>query len=133
MHSIRAFLTGHRKLAALILVLALAMKVAVPPGYMVGAGDRTLTIEICTGQGDSTFKQISIPGKGGEKSDDHAKAAKECPYTALSMVALEGTDPLLLGLALAFILALGFAPAPPLRLARPGFLTPPLRGPPALS
>lgn len=133
MGPIRTFLTQHRQIAALILALALAMKALVPAGYMVGSGDRTLTIEICDGQGNATIKAISISGKSGGPADSHEKAAKECPFTALSMHALSTTDSILLALALAFILALGFAPRENLRIARPDFLKPPLRGPPAFS
>jgi hypothetical protein len=47
------------------------------------------------------------------------------------MAGLGGVDMALLALALAFILALGFAPLRPARAASTRFLRPPLRGPPA--
>jgi hypothetical protein len=134
MKLIRAFLQRHFHLAAVILALALAMKALVPAGYMIGSGtSQSLTVEICDGQGGSILSKLTIPGKTGGADDEHTKAAKDCPFTALSMHVLAGADAGLLVLALAFILALGFAPVPPLRLTRIGFLTPPLRGPPALS
>lgn len=134
MQPIRSFLAGHVRLAALILVMALAMKALVPAGYMVGAGTgQTLTIEICDGQGKSTLRQISVAGKHMQTDESHEKAAKECPFTAISMHSLAASDAALLALAIAFILALGFAPVPVLRLQRRAWLSPPLRGPPALS
>lgn len=134
MGAIRSFFKDHRALAALILALALAMKAFVPAGFMVGTSGTTLTVQICDAQGQTTLKQINLPGKpAGQTSNDHAKAARDCPFTGLSMHALSGADPVLLALALAFVVALGFLPAPPLRLARPAFLTPPLRGPPLFS
>ncbi|MCJ2185996.1 DUF2946 family protein [Novosphingobium beihaiensis] len=134
MHLIRAFLQRHIRVAAMILALALAMKAFVPAGYMIGSSAaKSFTIEICDGQGGSVLSKLTIPGKPHNAADEHTKAAKDCPFTALSMHLLAGADDGLLVLALAFILALGFAPVSPLRLSRIGFLTPPLRGPPALS
>ncbi|MEJ2458383.1 MAG: hypothetical protein P8Y58_09660 [Novosphingobium sp.] len=118
----------------MILALALAMKAFVPAGYMIGSSAaKSFTIEICDGQGGSVLSRLTIPGKTHDAADEHTKAAKDCPFTALSMHLLAGADNGLLVLALVFVLALGYAPVPPLRLSRIGFLTPPLRGPPALS
>ncbi|MCJ2178055.1 DUF2946 family protein [Novosphingobium album (ex Hu et al. 2023)] len=134
MHLIRSFLQRHFHVAAVILALALAMKAFVPAGYMIGStAAKSFTVEICDGQGAPVLSKLTIPGKSSGVADEHTKAAKDCPFTALSMHALGGADDALLIAALAFILALGFAAAPQLRLARIGFLTPPLRGPPALS
>ena len=56
-----------------------------------------------------------------------------CTYSALSMPSLHGVDALLLGLALVFILALGFAPPRALRFKTLPHLRPPLRGPPFMA
>jgi len=55
----------------------------------------------------------------------------QCAFSPLAFAALGGADAPLLAIALAFILAFGFASTPPLRLARIAGLRPPLRGPPA--
>lgn len=47
MQELRAFLYGHRWLAAVLLLAALFLKMAVPAGYMVPAHSKTLTIQIC--------------------------------------------------------------------------------------
>ena len=134
MKRIRTFLQSNIGVATLILALALAMKAFVPAGYMVGStAAKTLSVMVCDGQGNDTVKQIAVGGRSDGGANDHSKAAKECPFTALSMHSLSGTDPVLLVLALAFILALGFVPVPPIRIERRAFLTPPLRGPPVLS
>ena len=141
MRALRDSLRHHRMMAALILALALAMKAFVPTGFMIGAigtaaTGATLTVQICDGQGQTTLKRIDLPGKPGHPSEsetEHAKAARECPFTGLSMAGLGASDPVLLALALAFILALGFLPVAPLRLAPRAYLTPPLRGPPLTS
>ncbi len=145
MGSIRTFLGRHLGVFALVLAFALAMKAFVPVGFMIGTGEgHVLTVEICDGQGHTGLRRIAIAGRIAipEKpgSGDHdpqpakaAKAAKDCPFTALSGHALSGADPLLLALALAFVLALGFLAVPPLRLTPARYRRPPLRGPPILS
>jgi hypothetical protein len=133
MHSLRTFLRDHRQLAVLLVALALAMKALVPTGYMVGGDAKVLTIEICAdASGGKTTKQIVVPHSG--KQDEAGKSSTTaCPYAGLGMAALPGADAVLLALALAFILLLGFAPtrtAPPRRIQE---YLPPLRGPPALA
>jgi hypothetical protein len=72
---------------------------------------------------------------GGKADNSHGEHGKQdssgaCPYSLLPMASLAGADAVLLAVALVFILALGFAPAPPPSLARNPHLRPPLRGPP---
>jgi len=124
----------HRKLAALVLALALTMKALVPSGYMVGSdAARTLTIAICDGSGMAKLATVAVGETDASPADEHAMAAKDCPYAALGMQALSGADTTLLAAALAFILLLAFAPQPSPSIRRCAFLTPPLRGPPAVS
>ncbi|MBV1691258.1 DUF2946 family protein [Novosphingobium sp. G106] len=136
MQALRALTHRHRLLALLLVVLVLAVKAAVPAGYMVGQHGKVLTVEICAdASGGTVTKQIVIPQSGtpADGKSAHDKAPATCPYAALGYASLAGADGLLLALALAFILALGFATAPRLPLRRIFFLRPPLRGPPALA
>jgi hypothetical protein len=133
MAKLRALLRTHRRLAALLLALALCMKALVPAGYMVGGGAKVLTIEICADTlGAKLTRQIVVPHHAapGEAQGDHGKSGAACPYAGLAMAGLAGVDGVLLALALGFILALGFAPSRPPRLARQAHFRPPLRGPP---
>lgn len=135
MQALRALTHRHRLLALLLVVLALAVKAAVPAGYMIGQHGAVLTVEICAdASGGTVTKQIVIPQSGtpADGKSAHDKAPATCPYAALGLASLAGADGMLLALALAFILALGFATAPPLPLRRISFLRPPLRGPPLL-
>ena len=134
MHPLRAFFSRHRALALLLVMATLCMKALVPAGYMVGDHSKVLTIQLChEGFGGAIAKQIVIPVKSESTDSPGGKQDKgECPFSALTMASMAGADPALLALALAFILALGFAPV---RTALPGrilHLRPPLRGPPAL-
>lgn len=129
----RTLLMRHRALALIVVMAALCMKIVVPSGYMIGQNSKVFTIEICDGAfGSSTFKQIEIPMKEAGGESGHKQGKAECPFASLSMASMTGADPSLLVLALAFILALGFAPAPIPRPKRVHYLRPPLRGPPAL-
>lgn len=134
MATLRAFFHTHRRLAALLLALALVAKALIPAGYMLGQQATVLTVEICAdASGAKVTHDIVIPqhGKPGETRGSQAKNDGTCAFSALSMASLGGTDALLLALALAFILALGFAPPAPAPLGRLDRLRPPLRGPPA--
>lgn len=126
-------LREHRRLAAILVAMALCMKALVPAGFMVGATAKLITIEICAdASGGNLTRQMAIPlkgGPGGEQSG-HGKSDAICAWTALANAAHSGTDALLLVLALAFILALGFLlqAAEPVR--RSCHIRPPTRGPP---
>lgn len=123
----------RRRLAALLVALALCAKALIPAGFMVQSQGRVITVAICAdASGGQLTRQIVIPHRdstGGDNSH-HDKADGTCAWTGLFGAADSLADPFLLVLALAFILALGFLPqrAPP--RARSHYLRPPLRGPP---
>lgn len=133
MTRLRALLLRHRALAILVVALALCLKALVPAGYMVQQGTKVLTVALCmdsTGQVMTQTIVLPVKGMPGEGAAKHAEAGKACAWSSLAMAGLAGADIALLTLALAFILALGFAPAP-LRLPRRAhYLRPPQRGPP---
>ena len=138
MGTLRTLLLTRRRLALLLVVLAVAVRALVPAGFMPG-GDaaRTLSLAICTDGSGVTHQSviaIALPAKPGDGGAEHrsTKAHAPCAFSALSFAALGGADGLLLAAALAFALALGFAATPRLLLRQAGWLRPPLRGPPAL-
>jgi hypothetical protein len=129
MTALRAFFLHHRRLAAVLVMAALCMKALVPAGYMLGQGARTLTVEICADSiGQRIVKQITVPQSGHSSEKD--KGDSPCHFTALGHAALGGADPVLLALALVFIMAMGFAALQPAAPRRVSYLRPPLRGPP---
>lgn len=134
MYAFRAFLLHHRRFAALLVAAALCLKALVPAGYMVSSEARVLTVQICADTlGHVVTKQIAIAQKGQPADSHKAKADAPCPFMVLGHCLLGSIDPLQLALALAFILALGFAPQASASPVRPTHLRPPLRGPPALA
>ena len=131
MGAVRKLFRDHRRLAALLVALALCIKTLVPAGFMIGSASHVLTVQICADtQGTQLTRQIVIPQKGGGH-EGRAAADQPCAFGALAMASLAGTDIVLLAPALAFILALGFAPLPQRRTLRRLHIRPPLRGPPA--
>lgn len=134
MKTLRAFFRQHQTLAFGLVALALLLKAVLPTGYMVGAETRTFTVQIChDASGGASPLKLVLPVKSGEREIPGKPAQGECPYCALSMVCVGGTDAVLLALALAFILALGFAESAFPSAQRRDYLRPPLRGPPVLA
>jgi hypothetical protein len=133
MNALRILLVQHRTMALIMVMLTLCMKIVVPTGFMIGPNSKVLTVQLCAESlGHAVTAKIAIPMRG-DPSDSTGKQSKaECPFASLSMASLTGADSALLALALAFILALGFAPARTSHPKRVSYLRPPLRGPPAL-
>jgi len=132
MTALRAFFLHHRRMAALLIALALAMKALVPAGFMLGGDTHVLTVQICADAlGQQITQKIVLPSS--HSGEEKARSDSPCHFTALGHAMLGGADPVLLALALVFILALGFAPVLAPAPRRIAFLRPPLRGPPPLS
>ena len=130
MRSLRAFF-HHRPWAALaLLALALAMKAMVPAGTMIDGAPSAMTIRICDGTAPDMARSITLPGPRGEAAAKAAHDHQACPFSVLGLGLTGGADPVLLALALVFVLLAGLAPRVPVHLARPGHLRPPLRAPP---
>jgi hypothetical protein len=134
--SFRTFLRSNRRLAALLVVLALAMKALVPAGYMLAQQTTVLSVTICAdGQGKRIAHEITVPMKAGHADDagDPGKGGTTCSWSSLAMGALGGAAPELLAALLVFILALGFRSPAPLAAQSAFRLRPPLRAPPVLA
>lgn len=126
-------LREHRRLAAILVAMALCMKALVPAGFMVGANTKLITIEICAdASGGKLTKQIAIPPDGGTAGEQsgHGKFDTTCAWTSLAQAAHSWADTELLVLALAFILALGFLRQAAEPVRRSCHIRPPSRGPP---
>jgi hypothetical protein len=127
----RIFFRGPRQLAMLLIACALIVKALVPSGFMIGQHATVLTVEICADTlGAKVTRQVVVPHSDG-RTGEHADKAGVCPFSGLAMAALPGADALLLAVALAFILALGFITPRRVTLPRLAHTQPPLRGPPA--
>ncbi|MFT4053744.1 MAG: hypothetical protein QM681_04505 [Novosphingobium sp.] len=132
MGTARNYFQQHYRQAIILVLLALCLKLFVPTGFMIGQDHSTFTVKICNdATGGSDLVRIIVPLKNGMDPLPGKPAKGECPFAALSMHALSGADPILLALAIAFIMALGLARLRPTLWASADHLRPPLRGPPA--
>ncbi|MBB6124416.1 hypothetical protein [Sphingobium subterraneum] len=134
MTGLRIWTRQQRWLAMMIMALALCVKAIVPTGYMVGSGERTLVVQLCSdGLSKAMTTRIAIPmaPMSQHQQDKQRGGDSPCAFGALSMGALGGVDAPLLADALLFIVARGFAPVVALPLERLHHVRPPLRGPPA--
>lgn len=133
MQPLRRLVASHRLVAGAILALALAMKLVVPAGFMPTVADGRMVVRMCSGTGPMTMV-MTIPGLDHSQPDregHHDRHEQPCAFSGLSAPSLAAADPVLLALAILFVLAMGVrALAAPITAATP-YLRPPLRGPPA--
>lgn len=135
MLALRRALLRFRVAAMLAIALALALRLLVPAGMMVDSAAGSLTVRICADGSHDAGATMTIAvardrSAGGHALPDAAKSGG-CAFGGLAMAGLPTVDPLLLAVALAFVLALGFARVLPLPAPAPRHVRPPLRGPPA--
>jgi len=129
MTSLRHYLRDRRHFALAIIMIALLMRLLVPVGFMPEVSAGKITIALCTGHGPTVI-EMNVPGAGHHDQGNNAKPDMPCPFGSTSSVGLTGADPILLAIAIAFIMALSLRPAAITRLADAPHLRPPLRGPP---
>lgn len=143
----RELLLRHRHLAGLLFALALAMKLAVPGGYMPMVVDGRIVVAWCAGvmppPAETTMamaaeKPMPMAGMAhgtvdhGEREDDahHDQAPPVCPFATLAAPALAAVDAMLLAAAILFAMVRALRLPPlPLAAAAPR-LRPPSRAPP---
>lgn len=126
--TLRAIIRRYPLAAAAVLMLALAVRLAIPTGFMPAAADGTITVAVCNGMTTT----LAIPGLPAQPDHDKAKAAAPCAFAGLSTLALGATDPTLLIAALAFVFLLAIRGQALPRAQRTAFLRPFLRGPPTI-
>lgn len=124
--SLRSFFRVRQGLAALLIAAAVLVRVCVPAGYMPASANGTTVLTICTGAGPVAMS-VPVERLGDQHGDT---AGKQCSYADLALPALAGADPMLLLMALAFVLAIRLSRLHTIALRRSQALRPPLRGPP---
>lgn len=134
MAGVRSILAGKGQWAVLLIMLALAVKMVVPQGFMLATpAPLTLQVMICapvSGEQDVTVT-IPMTEESQKKKDTLGEKAEPCSFSALGQGVLGGASAVLLALAFAVILLLGLAPQRRLPFGPALHIRPPLRGPPA--
>jgi hypothetical protein len=124
---LRSLVHAHRIVAAWMIALALVVKILVPAGYMIGADAGTITVVLCSGSGQA---QMVMPISGSDRQDHQGKAMP-CAFSGLSAPSVAGADPLVLAVAIAFIIETALRVVAAQQVEAPLHLRPHLRGPPA--
>lgn len=154
MTALRRLVLDHRALALWLALAALAVRLMVPAGFMIGQADGRVTLQICSGFGPVTMPPAThaapmamgagdtMPAMahdaamaghhGGDHEDGagHAGTDMPCAYATLAHGADARTDALLLVIAIAFVMARGVAPRRVEALQSVAHLRPPSQGPP---
>lgn len=145
MYRLRRMFLTHNALAALLIVVALAMKALVPAGFMPMLFEGRVVIALCSGSGPATTMVDAAGmhhgatmashhgGHGKSHSPQHDNKPQPCAFSGLTAPTLAGTDPVVLAIAIAFVLTLGLRMVVALPARRSVRLRPPLRGPPAIA
>ncbi len=123
MELLRSALLKHPLLAVTIALATLALRLAVPAGYMPAVDHGRLTLAPCSGSGP-------VAAGIGHHEEGEPKAESACAFADLALPVIGGADSVQLTAALLFIVATGLflAAVPPTGV--PLRLRPPLRGPP---
>lgn len=132
MTALRRLLFQHRRLSGALIAAALVMKALLPAGFMPMASGGTMVLGFCSGYGPKTMA-VTIPARedgSGSGGQEHDKHEMPCAFAGLAMPGLAAVDPLLLVLAIAFLLERGLRTALAIPLVQRVYLRPPLRGPP---
>jgi len=117
-----------------VLACALAMKILVPAGFMPVVSEGRVTIEICGGivpVQKVMAPMMTMPGMAHHSGkSDHQEREIPCAFSGLTAPSLAAVDPVLLAIAIAFIVGLVFGVRTAVPIAAQAYLRPPLRGPP---
>ncbi|WP_235536291.1 DUF2946 family protein [Sphingomonas sp. Root50] len=119
-------------LAGALLALAVMMRMFVPAGFMPTFDHGRIVVSLCSGSGPMTMVTTTPGlehGKPGESQ--HGGTEQPCAFSGLSAPSLAAADPVLLAIAILFVMALASRPTVPSGVGQRPHLRPPLRGPPA--
>ena len=132
MSNLRRITLRHPHWAFWLVLLALLMRVSVPAGFMPVFANDAITLEPCSGSGPEKMA-MAMPGMADHHSDkDHSGGTSmPCGFGGHAPSAMSLADPILVALAIIFIIATGFRVGESRPALARHFLRPHLRGPPA--
>jgi hypothetical protein len=145
--ALRRLVLHHRAAFAVLVAVALLMRMLTPGGYMFALAEGTPTVVLCPGA-QTAPAPMAMPGMsghhdggpqmpgmsghhdGGPQRHDQGQADAPCAFAGMSVAAVAATDPLLLAVAIAFIILRAVRVVAEPRWRDTLHLRPPLRGPP---
>lgn len=140
MNAFRHHIRRLRWWAAVLIVAALFIEMLVPAGYMPSMTNGAFLMRPCArqvapviGVSDGAAHGDHNNGdshKSAPDDDGHGKLEMPCAFSSLSAPALGMTDPILLAIAIAFILTAAFHLEARVERRRIPYLRPPSQGPP---
>jgi hypothetical protein len=123
-----------RSLFTALFALALALRVVIPSGFMPVQTAHGIVVTICDGMGSGKTMVVDLQrSDDSEHPADHHKQPVPCAFAALSAPALAGNLPPVPALPAPLLREIALPPPLTRATASSDFLTPPLRGPPALA
>lgn len=132
--TIRSALLKHPLLALAIGLAALALRLAVPAGYMPMLDHGRLALTICPEAGPvvaGPSHETAASAPGALHHDEGSSEARgSCAFADLALPLIGAADPVQLAAALVFIIAAGLFVGAVLPTPAALRLRPPLRGPP---
>lgn len=131
MSRLRRLLFARRHAALWLIAAALLARALIPAGYMIDTSGGGLAVTLCSGTGPMTMAMPIPAGHGDGHDADRHKAEPPCVFASLVAPALASADPILLALAIAYIVAAFARTVRAPRVEPRPRLRPPLRGPPA--
>lgn len=122
----------QQRRALWLVLFTLTMKLLVPAGFMPVVSDGAIAIELCSGNGPERMV-MAMPAHGDHHGDrGHAgDGTTPCGFAGHAPSTMSLADPILVLIAIAFIVASGFLLAETRPPVARSFLRPHLRGPPA--
>lgn len=131
MQNFRRTLLRHRSIAVLLIACAMALRLAVPAGFMPSAARGRIVVVLC---GDAGATRLALDTRGehenNQPQDGHRLAETPCLFAGLGSLALASVDELVVDVAPLFEAEIATwvirrALKPVSRSVRP-----PVRGPP---
>ncbi|WP_233281337.1 DUF2946 family protein [Sphingomonas changnyeongensis] len=124
-----------RGIFAVLLVLVLALRILVPTGFMPTKTADGIVVTICDGLGESRSMVIDLgrSGDAGHSGHDEAAGHQPCVFAAAALPMLAGTSEAMVAKPAQLLREFALPPPAAAIPATPDYLTPPLRGPPALA
>jgi len=128
---LRLHLRRHRVSALLLFAAAMLVKALVPAGYMPVVAGHSISLALCSGFGPEKMA-MSMPGMQRHRGDaDHSgRSDMPCGFAGHAAPSMAGADPVLLVLAVAYVVATLFRIPIAGRSYRFSYLRPHPRGPP---